>query len=273
MSVEGDSKEFFEKKLLRTRAATQNLGKMKSRRFSSYLLFSILSPLFFLVYLLISIVGLFSSSSKKNALAKYIRYYFKWYFSLKGITYYTVGNIPETFERPTLIIMPRYDMYSSLFAYQLFKSPVLIPLLEKLKQFRDNLLIPSKFIGSSLKHISYPDQNLDVCVDRVKGLLKKGYSVVVHLNQDTSNTMYNNRLYLSTLFQTILELDYDTYFLRFRGWEHYHVATFLSPIPVTVTISKKEELMDERIGDNIVKQVARIVEYFDFRFVALENHD
>ena len=162
-------------------------------------------------------------------------------------------------------------MVSPLFIYQLFKFPVLVGLSDQLKCFRDNFFIQTTFIGQSLKYISYPDQNLDVCFKRVKGLLKKGYSVVCYINQDTANAMYTNRLYLSTLFQEVLELDYETYFLRIRGCENYHISTYFSPIPVSVNFIKKESLIDRR--DKIVKQVAKIVEYFDFRYIELENHD
>jgi hypothetical protein len=273
MSLKLETNQYYKNRAKLSKLAIEGLKKMKSRRVYSHLLFSLLTPFFYVILLFIFILGMLSSSFKKSMLAKYIRTYLKWYFTLKGITSVCVEPIPESFESPTLILLPRYNTYSSLFAFQLFKSPVIIPLYEKFKKFRDNVLIPTSFIGRSFKCISYPDQNLDVCFERVKGLLKKGHSVVLHINQDTTNTMYDNKFYISTLFKEVLDLKYDTYFLRIRGWENYHIATFMSPIPITVNFVKKETLLEGIDHDKIRKQVSKIVEYFDYRYFELENHD
>lgn len=273
MSLDFDDINHFQKKLARTQGTTKRIKAVKSRRIPSYLLFSLLSPFFYLLYATISILGIFLGNGKKHVLAWYCRLYLKWYFTMRGVSYYATG-IPKTpFEKPSLIFVPRYDYYSSLFVYQLFAFPVIIPLFKAFQKFRDNLLLPTTFIGNALKHVSYPDQNIDVCVSRVKALVKKGYTVVVHINQDSINTMYNNELYLSSVLDDLLKLDVDQYFLRIRGWEHFNSSTFLSPIPVSINLHKKEELIDEEERDNIVRQIGKIVEYFDFRYVTFENHD
>ncbi len=216
-------------------------------------------------YFLVS--GLFLAATKKKARQfEFIKQYWTGFFILKGIRYYTTSPMPEKPEKPMLIFTLRRNYFGSLFTQTLFPFPVIVPVEKAFKEFRIKPKLASAFVGKLTGLATYSDDTLNNNIDSVKQLLKKGYSVVVHINDGFSNP--SNTLSGPFFTQQLSELmreDADMYFLNLEGWERFPFATPVTPIQLRCHWVSKEDLFYLIPMDNSEKLFERIAVFFGFR--------
>jgi|GEM_PF-6519385 len=219
----------------------------------------------FLKYSLIRTLTFFlSSDNKKRKLESWCRWYFKQYFRYRGVRYYETQPFPSRPEKPMLIITPRYHLFSSVFVYQLFKFPVLVPVASVVYSFRAISWLKWAFAAKWLKLSSYPDLSATANISSIKEMLQKGYSVAVHVNEGYSFPGKETALPLYSGLTELLKVEADIYFLNIEGMERYPLASFLRPILLRCDLVEKSKIIDDQASvEDQLLSVARFFGYWD----------
>lgn len=267
MTLDRNTPDYYQKRWLRNRFLGQLILENRRARWFSFLLFSLSTPYFYLLYLFCRCIQWTSKPLGHRLLYRYTRHYLRCYFIVKGIDFYMGDPVPNASQGPMLIVCPRINDYTSLFAMQLFDFPLIVPLRNFLYRMRAIPFIPWSYLGRLFKPLSYPDQNLDVSLPTVQALLKKGYSCVVYVNQDYANIHLSNTVRISTDFDYIIDTDIPCYFLRLRGFEQLEESSLFRPALVQGSLIEKSVLFEGISDEDSLSKCARVVEYFDFRYL------
>lgn len=264
MTLEMDPLALAEKRLQRSQFAMEHLKRLRFYKFWTHVLFSVLFFYFLFLYLGIGILFFFSPSKRKLAYAWMIRHYFKFYFIYRGVDHYETQPLPVSFDKPTLFFTNRLPQpLAPLYLYHLFSTPIIVPLQQGLEKFRATPFIPWAFLGRLFSLISYPDQNFPDNKLAIDSLLKAGYPTVVHFNHNFSDPAYQNRILNILSAFDLCSDSYDCYFLKLTNFENYDMATFVTPIDISVKcISKTDLLYDLPLSDPDAQ--IRIAEFFEF---------
>jgi len=214
----------------------------------------------------VKFLNLFSSKNTgKLRYARWIKTYFSDYFFTKGITKYKTRPFPTNTKKPLLIVTTRMHAFSALFAYTLFDTPILIPLLDIFKQY---LMFPKfKFspIRKRLPMISYSDISLNTAWPELRKLLQDGHNVLVHLNQDIHHPTLRDRLQMYATLKEIItdpDLPAELYFLNLDGFERYPRAHILSPIHIRCDLQTPEEVYGALFTDTVEEKISKIMTFF-----------
>ncbi len=226
------------------------------------------------VYGGVRFVGFFVPNRLRNLwISGVVRRYFRQYFRLRGVTFYKTSPFPKKPERPMLILTTKLHPFSSLFAYQLFDFPVLIPLSATFSRYRLLQRLPVTFMGKAFRTMSYTEGSLNVAWPHLKDLLRRGYSVVVHVNAITFDPLVPHKLPVYEAFKTILadeDLGADLFFLNLDGFERYPRSSLHSPIQVRCDLRPPSDVfpVDPKASfDQKVKECLRFFAIQDFAMV------
>jgi hypothetical protein len=262
-----DKNKFKASKKEHTKYQMKLLAKRISLKKHSFKIFYCLVPYFLLRFLCVKVIGLFSKSLNQKLSINFIKHYYRLYLLFRGVTHYENKAFYDRVDNPSLIITTRHHSFSSLFVYILFRTPLIIPLnpifyTEPLLRY-----VPFRFMGKLLKKISYPDQSLTYNVDTIKDLLKKGYPVLMYINESYINETQQNMIYIGKEFFELLKLDVPTYFLRTVGMHEYYQSTLFTPSLISSTLKEKKDLFNE-LGTEVNEKhmSALICEFFMFRY-------
>ncbi len=268
MTLEQDPIQQLQKAVDHRQFDIQRLKALKYYKLWSHVLFFVWFFYFLALYLGILILFMFTPSQRKNAYAWLIRHYFKWYFVYRGMDHYATTPLPTSFSKPTLIFTLRTHDMGSLYMTQLFKCPVIVPLRPKMAAFRASFFIPWAFLGRLFRLISYPDQNYPANAAAIKSLLKDGYPVVVPLNFNYANPRYESQLLMIQDLQDLVTPSIDCYLLKLTGFESYPLASFVSPVDVSVKYVPLEKILDGAPMDSALAKV-KIAQFFEFSSVKM----
>ncbi|MFC1771379.1 hypothetical protein ACFLZV_05790 [Candidatus Margulisiibacteriota bacterium] len=233
------------------------------KRIVSYLLFTILWPYLVFLRILLAISSLFSRQTWALNASRFLRHYFKIYFKFKGINPVMTTDIPFKKKKPMIIFTIRRDDTLPVFFYKLFPYPIIIPLVKKFRSTNAIHFFPFR-MKKLFETISYPDINLGQNLKNIQEMLAEGYSVLVHINQHYLDPISMRTITFYKAFESLLQEDADIYFMHARESRQLKFAALLSPVLITIDITKKEELLNE-IDQNDQKCVLdRIATFFGF---------
>jgi hypothetical protein len=201
----------------------------------------------------------------RRLMSDYLRSYLRVYFNFRGICGYDARlEIPQSIQKPILIIGARYHEFSPLYVYQLFSFPIIVPL----RWFTMNkpLLIgfPWFRFGRFLKTISYDDAPLEHNLDNIKRMLEAGHSVYVHLNHGLVDEREETMFAIHRALKVVLDWKVDSYFLRLSGFDNYKFSSMKNAILVSRDLIKTSELLpkpSDRTGSVVLEKVC---EFFGF---------
>jgi hypothetical protein len=200
-------------------------------------------------YLWIRIFTLFTPQSFTKAVQeKCARHYFSRYFLYRGLVFYKTSPFPKKPEKPLLILACRHHPMQSLFMYQLFDFPVLIPLDNEAYSFRIFPKLPLTFMGRFLKRSSYPDITLNNNWPEIKRMLSLGYSTIVYVNPEPFTPQRPGKLTLYEELYTLLQdsessdFPAELRFLNCSGFEKYPWASLSSPAQIRCDLRPKEDV-------------------------------
>jgi hypothetical protein len=219
------------------------LKKNRSKRLMGFFLMLVTAtPQHLAAYFLIESLGLILPRWKRRARAKLLKDQTTAYFNFRGFDSYPTVALPEQFPEPSLIFVTRHSDMSSLFAYHLFPSPVIIPIAPSIKrQYRLHPFLPGLLLTKAIQHVSYPDKPLAQNVSRIQDLLKAGYSVVVHINENYVDPRFYDKMPVSKAILPLLEHS-SIYFMNFDGIEYTKRAHHSAPYTVRCDFIEKSVL-------------------------------
>ncbi len=216
-------------------------------------------PIFYIRYQWIRLITSKNSAYRKERYADFVRDFFNRYFYFqKGLIYYPNWDpIPKTYNRPFVVLSGRAHAMQSLFIYQLFPFPILIPLFANLKYFR--------LIGPLLETTSYSDSTLPYDLPNIKTLVANGYPVLAYLNHGYVHPTDMTTLHIYEAVKSIFELDADIFFLNVEGFDRYKFSTARMPQLMQVEFVSKNELLEGLAEDDWDEIYQRITEFFGLK--------
>jgi len=256
--------------LRRLKYNKDRIDTLKSRtsaKRQSMRMFSYLYPYLLILYLLVQASRLISRSLSDRLTVYFLKHYANLYFSYRGIHSLYGEDFNTKLDKPSLIFTTRHHIFSSFYAFKMFKTPVIIPLHESFYRSRLVPYIPFPTMGSLFKKISYPDQHITYNVDRIKSILEAGHSVVVYINESYTDEVHYNMLYVGKEVFDLLKLDVPTYFLCAGDMHQYAISTISTPLLVTLALKEKNDLFNDIETKDDQHMAARICEFFLMRYI------
>ncbi len=225
----------------------------------------------FIRFLYLRVLCLFSGSeTTKKREEAFARQYFKSYFMYRGALFYRTSPFPKTLEKPLLILACKNHAMQSLFMYQLFDFPVLIPVEKSVYSFQIFPKIPLKFIGKYLKRSSYEEVSLNNNWGEMKKMLQKGYSMILYVNPDVFLSHLHGPLYMFEELQQVLadadkpDFPADLHFLNCTGFEKYAWASAQSPMQLRCDLRPKADVYGWLSDPHSVQEkLAKITLFFE----------
>jgi hypothetical protein len=222
--------------------------------------------LFLPAYVFITLLSLLIRKKSRLLQASLLRRYLQRFFYRKGIKKIFLTP-PIDLQPGSLILMPRLTLpLTPLFYYQLFTTPIIIPVSEPLYHYRG--------VKSLIKRIAYPDGPLKQQKDHIIALLKKGYRVIFYLNPDYIDPMIHNRLYIDPLIKELISIAQETYVLNGSDLEMSPTASSESPLTVFISCKKLTTVIDPDDPDNDIlseKNKEQIADFFHYRYSEIIN--
>ncbi len=244
-------------------AEQEELHRVQHRKQTSYFYLLAMLPYYGIRALWVRGVLLFSPVHGRLLAARFLRHFFSRFFTMRGVLHYSTEILPsERLQKPILVIGNRYHFLSSLFAYSLFPSPLIIPLPHGMTSFTLPWFRPIQLIGPFFKFISYYDAPLKQNLPNISVLLKKGYSVFVHANHGINDLRSDTTLYLHRSVVELLKLDIDVYLMHFNGFENYKFSSFRNPIIVSTRMSLASDILAGVPLDDPIKCGRALADFF-----------
>jgi len=240
------------------------LEARKPYRKHAALYFALTFPYFLALSLLMRLVNLVSGlGTVRQRHSRFIRHYFRTFFKWLGIHYYLVKPLPSTL-KPAIYFSVKQHPMESPFIYQLFDSPIIVPLHDLFAKYRAFRYFPSAYLGKMMSCIGYPQQPVAEGYSAIESMLDQGYSVVVMLNDITGDPKLQTQLYIQEDVLSLFGKSVDTYLLRATGFDEYDYGTPFHPLNIEVeclpvsTVTKGASVQT-------VKGITRVVDFFHYR--------
>ncbi len=244
------------------------LKKIALKKRLSYYLFSTFLPYYWGLYGMIKLINLVSPKKGALRLAGFLHHYFKFYFFFKGIRLQPTV-FPKASDKPSVFIVPRINLYSPLFLYRAIPWPVIVPVVDNFNYYRVVCFLDLPFIGKVIQTVSYSEGHLGANFANISTLVRHGYDVVVHANQDFSEGAVFSRPELYQSLLEVLALDADIYFVKIPGIERFRFSTFFSPLPVSMSFHTKKDVLPEapQTADELLKTLAKFWDMKDYKSI------
>ncbi|MFC1751965.1 hypothetical protein ACFL96_01015 [Thermoproteota archaeon] len=241
----------------------ETVQKFTKQKRLAIIIMVLLSPYFFVLRCLVyAFLLLIPPIGKKMALA-YVKHFFKIFYAVRGVFFYSNTPLPKKPERPMIIIALKQSLLDSFFILKILKFPILIPLKESLRETK-NKFWPPLPMSRFFQTLSYPDAELPNNMENIRGLIEKGYHVLIHPNKGFLNTELSGTVSIHQKILDVLEIDADIYFLNLDGMGRVPLASFRSPLVIFGTMVEKKQLFADVRPDDTLLQYKRIANFFGF---------
>ena len=228
-------------------------------------------PYFWVYYLWVCVVGVFSTDHGRLRMAAFLKHYFWWHMRSRGVTGYLTCPEPPYEGKGMLILSVRQDPMGSLLFQQEFSYPVIVPMHPKSYRFPFSVLWPWRGIGRALSVVTYPDHGLDSDLDTILALLEAGYPVLVYVNPGLVSTPDMPNVMVYGGLTRLLQWAGPIYAAAMEGMHLYPAVTMMDPFTIRLNMVSLASLVTDIPSPTRTQQLARMMRFLgfhDYRFVS-----
>ena len=222
-------------------------------------------PYFWLYYLWVCVVRVFSTDAGRVRMAAFLKHYFWWHMRSRGVTGYLTCPEPAYEGKGMLILSVRQDPMGSLLFQQEFSYPVIVPMHPKAYRFPFSVLWPWRGIGRALSLVTYPDHGLDSDLDTILALLAAGYPVLVYVNPGLVSTPDMPLGLAYGGLTRLLQWEGPIYAVAMEGMHLYPAVTAVDPFVMRLNMVSLTDLVADMPSPTRTQKLARIMRFLGFR--------
>lgn len=229
------------------------------------------APYFFVYYVWVRIVRLFSAEKGRLKTLAFLRQYLWWYMRCHGVDSYMTIPEPAYEGKGMLILSVRQDPMQSLLFLQHFSYPMIVPVIQNVARFPFSLLLPWRGIGRELSVTTYTDHGLDSDMDTILALLDAGYPVLVYVNPKYVSPLDMPNVPIYGGLTRLLQWDGPQYAVNMEGMHLYPAVTAVNPFTMRlnmVTISSLVADFSSPKRTNVLARLMRFLGFHDYHFIS-----